>query len=145
MARPELVEAYPELTDDTVHPRTAEVLRFGREHVGGLEEARRRMADVRAAFDAGLENNDALLLPTTPFSAPRLDERVVQAAGIGLDLRRGAPSILTRPVNLAALPAISVPVEGGALPIGVQLVGRRGEDALILGIAAALETGARRP
>ena len=57
----------------------------------------------------------------------------------------------TWPFNLTGQPAISIP--GGwtknALPIGLQLVGRRGEDGLLLRVAAAIEEMApwsdRRP
>ena len=144
VAWPEFVAAYPELEASDVHPRTEEILRFGRRHLDGLPDARRRMDAVRAAFDRGLADAEVLLLPTTPFPAPRLEERIVQAAGIGLDLRRGAPSILTRPVNLSGLPAVSVPVEAGTLPIGVQLVGRRDEEALLLALAGVIEAANER-
>jgi amidase len=43
--------------------------------------------------------------------------------------------------NLTGQPAISVPVGMGddGLPLGVQLVGRKGEEATLLALAAQLE------
>jgi amidase len=43
--------------------------------------------------------------------------------------------------NLTGQPSISVPVgrSGDGLPIGMQLVGRHGEEAMLLALAAQLE------
>jgi Asp-tRNA(Asn)/Glu-tRNA(Gln) amidotransferase A subunit family amidase len=43
------------------------------------------------------------------------------------------------PANLTGQPAASVPVPGDGLPIGLQIVGRRWEDATVLAAAAAVE------
>lgn len=52
---------------------------------------------------------------------------------------------LTNPVNLAGLPAASVPVPtAGPLPAGLQLVGGPGEEALLLATARRLEVAVRR-
>ncbi|HUC31490.1 MAG TPA: amidase family protein, partial [Candidatus Paceibacterota bacterium] len=55
----------------------------------------------------------------------------------------------TIPVNLAGLPAISIPVDGtrgaaaiaggGALPIGFQLIGKKWHEADILGVGQYYE------
>jgi Asp-tRNA(Asn)/Glu-tRNA(Gln) amidotransferase A subunit family amidase len=47
-----------------------------------------------------------------------------------------------QPFNLSGQPALSVPGawSSGGLPIGVQLAGRRNEEALLLRVAAQLET-----
>jgi amidase len=46
-----------------------------------------------------------------------------------------------QPFNLSGQPGVSVPVawNNAGLPIGVQLVGRRNDDALILRVARQLE------
>ncbi|MFN8159394.1 MAG: amidase [Candidatus Nanopelagicales bacterium] len=54
----------------------------------------------------------------------------------------------TSPYNISGQPAVSLPlgwpeVDGVVLPVGVQLVGRPGEEALLLALAARLE--AARP
>jgi Asp-tRNA(Asn)/Glu-tRNA(Gln) amidotransferase A subunit family amidase len=47
----------------------------------------------------------------------------------------------TWPFNLTGQPAMSIPCEStkDGLPLGLQLVGRRGEDSLLLSVAAAIE------
>ena len=49
--------------------------------------------------------------------------------------------IHTQPISFAGLPSLAVPLRrvGGALPIGVQLIGRRGGEAALLRAAAAWE------
>ena len=60
------------------------------------------------------------------------------------DLQRLYASRLTLPVNLAGLPAVSLPVpRPGALPASLQLVGPAGSEELLLGLAAAIEAGLR--
>jgi aspartyl-tRNA(Asn)/glutamyl-tRNA(Gln) amidotransferase subunit A len=57
----------------------------------------------------------------------------------------------TWPFNLTGQPAVSIPCgwTKGGLPLGLQLVGRRGADGLVLRVAAAIEAQApwsdRRP
>ena len=55
---------------------------------------------------------------------------------------REALMTYTAPFNLAGFPAISIPmpVPNGSLPVGLQVVARRGEDSALLAIAAALES-----
>ena len=57
--------------------------------------------------------------------------------------------IYTVPVNLAGLPAISVPVTvtpdhaaGGGLPLGLQVIGRPFEEEKVFAVAAAIEKAA---
>jgi amidase len=84
--------------------------------------------------------------------APRLD--VID--GLLVDYRVGPNGIagyspFTPLANVTGQPAISVPAgwSNGGLPIGVQLVGRFGEDATLLALAAEPEVAApwagRRP
>ena len=72
---------------------------------------------------------DILVAPTTPSPAGRHGET---------DRRQMRATI---PFDLTGSPAISVPFgrSGEGLPIGVQLVGRHGEDELVLDAARALE------
>jgi Asp-tRNA(Asn)/Glu-tRNA(Gln) amidotransferase A subunit family amidase len=53
----------------------------------------------------------------------------------------GLGSAFTRPINATGQPAISVPFgwPDDGLPRGVQLVGRYGEDQVVVSVAAALE------
>jgi aspartyl-tRNA(Asn)/glutamyl-tRNA(Gln) amidotransferase subunit A len=108
-------------------------------HVSGAELAASlsgREHDAEAFFGG----YDALLLPTTPDVAPPLDPDTGRAAG-DADLTRW-----TFIANLLDVPAASIPVgmsEG--LPIGVQLVTRRGGEALLLTLARAIFTRVAPP
>jgi aspartyl-tRNA(Asn)/glutamyl-tRNA(Gln) amidotransferase subunit A len=138
----EFADAYPELAGSgEVHARTRGILEFGVKERRELEAARSRMREIRSVFVDLLKEADALLLPATPSPAPRLDDRVVDAGGVGLDVRLGAPSVLTRPISLTGLPSLALPagvsVEG--MPLAAQLVGRDGEEAVLLGLGAALQ------
>ncbi len=87
--------------------------------------ARKRL-DVDALFGG----HDVLLLPVTPDVAPPLDPATGRAA-TPVDINRW-----TFLANFADLPAVSVPVGmSDGLPVGVQLVGRRGAETLLLEIA----------
>jgi Asp-tRNA(Asn)/Glu-tRNA(Gln) amidotransferase A subunit family amidase len=137
----EFAECYPDLLDSPkVHERTRGILEFGAGARRHLAPARIRMQEIQESFEAALEGADALLLPTTPSPAPRIGDRVVSVGGAGLDVRTGAPSVLTRPVSLSRLPALALPSgvsKEEGMPLGAQLVGRREDEALLLGLAAA--------
>ncbi|KAB1190429.1 hypothetical protein GJR96_15735 [Haloferax sp. MBLA0076] len=91
--------------------------------------ARERIAEsVRAAASSV----DALVMPTMPGVAPKLED----ATDPGYDYARN-----TRPATLARTPAITIPTEPvDGLPVGVQFIGERFDDAALLGIAAAAES-----
>jgi Asp-tRNA(Asn)/Glu-tRNA(Gln) amidotransferase A subunit family amidase len=84
-----------------------------------------RAVEWREVLNAGLdqvfERYDAILTPSAPGEAP-----------IGLDAT-GNPAFCSL-WTYCGTPAVSLPLMGGAngLPIGVQLVGRRGDDARLL-------------
>ncbi|HZF77887.1 MAG TPA: amidase [Acetobacteraceae bacterium] len=86
-----------------------------------LEEARQAHRDARAAFAAATEGLDALLTPAAPGEAPQ---------GLGWT---GDPAFNHLWTGLHG-PCVTVPAGRGprGLPLGVQLVGRRGEDAAVL-------------
>lgn len=90
-----------------------------------------RMLDLAQWVTRTLEPLDALLLPTTPQTAFAMDAPVPH--------NQADFTVLG---NLAGAPAISLPlpVAPGALPIGLQAIGRRGADLALLGLAGALES-----
>jgi aspartyl-tRNA(Asn)/glutamyl-tRNA(Gln) amidotransferase subunit A len=98
--------------------------------------ARERARLVRA-LDADLAHLDALVLPTTPIVAPRLDD-VASPESFGL--RNMALLRNTALANFFDLTAISLPLprEGG-LPVGLMLMARNGQDRRLFEIAGAVE------
>lgn len=86
------------------------------------------MAGLRARVDALLDEHglDALACPAAPGPAP---------AGLGWT---GNPA-MNAPWTHAGVPAITLPSgHVGALPVGLQLVGRFGQDEALVATAAAL-------
>jgi aspartyl-tRNA(Asn)/glutamyl-tRNA(Gln) amidotransferase subunit A len=99
-----------------------------------------------AMADAGI---DALVVPTTPISAPLIGEEST-LVGKANHVTRALLLRLNRPANLVGIPAISVPCgfTSSGLPIGLQLIGAIGSEPLLLRIAQvaqALMPVARRP
>ena len=101
-----------------------------------IETVRARAALVKA-MDARLADLDALVMPTTPTVAPRMDE---VAAPKQFMARNALLLRNTTIANFFDLCAISLPLprEGG-LPAGLMLVARNGCDRNLLRIAAAVE------
>ena len=83
---------------------------------------------IRRGYDAALATVDAIAVPTSPTPAFRLGERT------GDPLRMYLSDVFTAAVNLAGLPAISVPCgfSDEGLPIGLQLTGRAFEEGMLL-------------
>jgi aspartyl-tRNA(Asn)/glutamyl-tRNA(Gln) amidotransferase subunit A len=82
---------------------------------------------IRRDFSLAFEQCDVIALPTAPTTAWRLGERVEDPLAMYLS------DVFTVPVNLAGLPALSVPCGFvGGLPIGLQLVGRALDEARLL-------------
>jgi aspartyl-tRNA(Asn)/glutamyl-tRNA(Gln) amidotransferase subunit A len=103
-----------------------------------IEEGRRARSDHVARCEAALQDFDLLLVPTLAFVAPPLpdDERQVREELIRF----------TFPFNALGWPALALPAgpaEDG-LPASLQLVGRPGDDALVLAAGAALEASLER-
>jgi aspartyl-tRNA(Asn)/glutamyl-tRNA(Gln) amidotransferase subunit A len=95
---------------------------------------------IRAGLDTVLTGVDALLLPTTPVPAPRVEEREATVDGITQDVRAWLTRC-TRPINLTGHPALSLPcgLTGEGLPVGLQLVGRHFDEATLLRLGRAYE------
>ncbi len=86
------------------------------------------------------ENLDALIVPTTPISAPLLDEESISINGTSHSTR-ALLLRLNRPANLAGVPAISVPcgMTPNNLPIGLQFIGSLHSESFLLALAAYFE------
>ncbi len=89
---------------------------------------------VQLDFEDAFTRFDVLVGPVTPTPAFRLGEKVDDPIQMYLS------DIYTVPVNLAGVPGVSVPcgfVRG--LPVGLQIIGRPFEEAVILNAAHAFE------
>jgi len=135
-----------------IEPRTRALARMGRAFPARtLTWARRRGEQFGEQVGNDLFSDvDVLLTPTVsllPVPAGSIARRGLLGT-LPSQLPRAA---MTGPWNGCGFPALSIPfgVSGDGLPIGVQLVGAPGSDALLLRLAASLEQAvgwtARRP
>lgn len=95
---------------------------------------------LQREVDAALDGCDALLLPTVPITAAPIGSVSITLAGAPYPVR-GLMLRLTQLFDVTGHPAISLPCGRSAdnLPVGLQLVGRRGRTAELLQVAAACE------
>ncbi|MFB6243020.1 MAG: Asp-tRNA(Asn)/Glu-tRNA(Gln) amidotransferase subunit GatA [Halobaculum sp.] len=99
------------------------------------EKAQDARAWVKRDFDEALQTADVLATPTMPVLPPKRGESLDDPLQLYL------MDANTVPVNLANLPAISVPAgRADGLPVGLQLVGPAFGEPLILRAASAVET-----
>jgi aspartyl-tRNA(Asn)/glutamyl-tRNA(Gln) amidotransferase subunit A len=91
-------------------------------------------------FQSAFARVDAIVAPTLPIAAPRIEQNEVMIGG-RKETVRSALVRMNRPANLTGDPAISVPCgstrEG--LPIGLQLIGAHWSEQRLLAIALAYE------
>jgi len=82
---------------------------------------------IKDDFIRALKDVDILASPTMPMPAFKIGERINDPLSLYM------ADVFTVPINLAGVPAISVPCGfAGNLPIGLQLIGRHfGEDTLL--------------
>jgi aspartyl-tRNA(Asn)/glutamyl-tRNA(Gln) amidotransferase subunit A len=90
---------------------------------------------ILSDYDAAFERVDVVAMPTSPSAAFKIGERVDDP------LQMYLADVFTVSANLAGLPAISVPCgfTPDRLPIGLQLTGRRFDEAMLLRLADAYE------
>ena len=98
---------------------------FPRPSITEYEEGLAALKEYQAAVDKLFDSIDVIVTPTVPVTAPRIDGPID-----GMKILRN-----TWPFNAAGTPAVSIPVPSQKLPVGVQLVARRGEDDKLLRIA----------
>jgi len=86
-------------------------------------------------FNELFNTYDMLLTPVSPTPAFKIGENANDPIKMYLE------DVMTVPASLAGLPAISVPAGTSAagLPIGVQLIGKRRDDAALLALAESME------
>jgi aspartyl-tRNA(Asn)/glutamyl-tRNA(Gln) amidotransferase subunit A len=103
-------------------------------------EAMRWRGPALAAHLAAVAGVDAVIAPVAPVAAPTIAESDVgnspDAEAVIQRLTR-----FTRPVNYLGLPSLSIPsgFTRGGLPVGMQLIGRSFDEAMLLRIGAAFQ------
>jgi aspartyl-tRNA(Asn)/glutamyl-tRNA(Gln) amidotransferase subunit A len=110
--------------------------------VGVFDHIRAQLhrAHLHNAFARFHETYDLLLTPALPLPAFEVGDLVPRSGDWGTAWCDWAP--FSYPFNLTTQPAASVPcgLTKSGLPIGLQIVGAIGADALVLRAARALET-----
>ena len=89
---------------------------------------------IRREFDRVFADHDVIVAPTAPTVA-------FQQGAITDPYQMYLNDIFTIPANIAGLPAISIPGGFGAhgMPVGLQFVGQRLHESMLLGVANAYE------
>jgi aspartyl-tRNA(Asn)/glutamyl-tRNA(Gln) amidotransferase subunit A len=103
-------------------------------------EAMRWRGPALAAYLAAVAGVDAVIAPVAPVAAPTIAESDVgnspDAEAVIQRLTR-----FTRPINYLGLPALAIPsgFTKSGLPVGMQLIGRSFDEAMLLRIGAAFQ------
>ncbi|MBD1138056.1 Asp-tRNA(Asn)/Glu-tRNA(Gln) amidotransferase subunit GatA [Pelagibacterales bacterium SAG-MED41] len=90
---------------------------------------------IKSDFDESFKKVDAILTPSTPSAAFKIGEKKNDPISMYLN------DIFTVPVNLAGIPAISIPAgtDNNNYPLGLQLIGKTLDEQKLLNIAFATE------
>ncbi len=90
---------------------------------------------IKNDFDSAFNEVDTILTPTAPSSAFKIGDKTEDPIAMYLN------DVFTVPVNLAGLPAISLPggLDDSGLPLGLQLIGKSFDEQTVLNAAYALE------
>ena len=90
---------------------------------------------IKNDFDQAFKKVDTILTPSTPSSAFKIGEKKDDPISMYLN------DIFTVPVNLAGIPAISIPAghDNNKFPLGLQLIGKPLDEQKLLNTAFAVE------
>jgi aspartyl-tRNA(Asn)/glutamyl-tRNA(Gln) amidotransferase subunit A len=89
---------------------------------------------IRREFDQAFDKFDALVTPTSPTVPFKIGEKIDDPLQMYLS------DVFTIPVNIAGLPAISIPAGfANGLPIGMQIIAKPFAEETLLKIAYAYE------
>ena len=90
---------------------------------------------IKNDFDEVYKKVDAILTPSTPSSAFKIGEKTDDPVSMYLN------DIFTVPINLAGLPAISIPAgnDSKGYPLGLQIIGKAFDEQNIFNIAYTME------
>jgi aspartyl-tRNA(Asn)/glutamyl-tRNA(Gln) amidotransferase subunit A len=106
--------------------------------------AQETMRRARDEFEAAVENVDAIVIPAGLVAAPPLGCERVRVDDVEMPIR-GAFVDLNRAANFTGLPALSVPCgfTQNGLPVGIEFIGGRFAEAMLIGIARRYSEGER--
>jgi aspartyl-tRNA(Asn)/glutamyl-tRNA(Gln) amidotransferase subunit A len=103
-------------------------------------EAMRWRGPALSAYLAAVAGTDAVLAPVAPMPAPTIAESDV---GNSHDAEAVIQRVtrFTRPINYLGLPSLSIPAgfTKSGLPVGMQIVGRSFDEAMLVRIGAAFQ------
>ena len=133
----ERLEIEPEMISEEVRERLME---GERPRAYRYANARRRGILATEEFDRALHGVDVLLTPTLPITATEIGQREV-SIGDYEELVRSALTRFTGPTDLTGHPSLSVPcgTTASGLPLGLQLIGRRFDEATLYRFGHAYE------
>ena len=103
------------------------------------DKAQRVRTLIKCDFDQAFEKVDLLVAPTTPTTAFRIGEKIDDPLQMYLS------DVYTVPINLAGVPAISLPcgTDPNGMPVGLQIIGPHFGEERILQAAYAFEEATR--
>jgi aspartyl-tRNA(Asn)/glutamyl-tRNA(Gln) amidotransferase subunit A len=134
-----IVEDIPEDRRHLVDPGLAEIAEEGRRYSAlGYLQALRERSELGIAMGAFHQTYDLLVLPTEPIVAFTAGAEVPDGSA---QPRWTSWTPFTYPFNMSHQPAATVPCgfSAAGMPIGVQVVGPRHADGLVLAACAAIE------
>lgn len=140
---PEFLRAHPGM-DDALLSEELRFLAAASRTIGDDDErdARAAMQQHARRWAAAFESVDLIALPATPVGAPL---HFATSARVGSDqvpVHGGLLSSKTRQINLAAIPAISIPCgfDENLMPFGLQLAAPRNAEARLLAVARVFQS-----
>ena len=115
---------------------------FGRTHSGRTFSMGRSVSTRAREFLTFWDRYDVLVSPTAGMLPPSVDWAPWDQAPSEHRATFATMPNFAQPFNLSGQPAISLPLAWSAegLPIGIQIVGRRLEETMLLELASQLET-----
>ncbi|EXJ85251.1 hypothetical protein A1O3_05926 [Capronia epimyces CBS 606.96] len=118
--------------------------KYGPSLVSRCTNLLRKLSDE---YEAALQDVDVLVMPTSPLPPGRIFDSRSEGSPFDRLKRTTGITANTAPFNASGHPALSMPVGWSPaqddpsvlLPVGMQLVGRKFEDLLLLKVAASWE------